>query len=126
MFHVKHRKEIGGGINRRHIYIMTMTRNGIVYNLYKSPYLIGLNGITFYFSSKNHLEKFTEKMTENRELISYSLSKRFGITINVNMIADITLYATIETRGFLIEHKGDYYTCKKDIILSGAIQMKKR
>ena len=105
---------------------MTMTRNGIVYNLYESPYLIGLNGITFYFSSKNHLEKFTEKMTENRDLISYSLSKRFGITISVNMIADITLYAKIETRGFLIKHKGDYYTCKKDIILSGAIQMKKR
>lgn len=104
---------------------MTMTRNGIVYNLKLSPYTIGLNNITYYFSSQNHLEKFTEKLTENREVINYSLSKRFSITVNVNVLADLILYAKVETRGFLVKHKGEFYSCKKDIILSGVTVTKK-
>lgn len=104
---------------------MTMTRNGIVYNLKLSSYTIGLNDITYYFSSQNHLEKFTEKLTENRELINYSLSKRFSITVNVNVLADLVLYAKVETRGFLVKHKGEFYSCKKDLILSGVTVTKK-
>lgn len=104
---------------------MTMTRNGIIYNLKLSPYIIGLNDITFYFSSQNHLEKFTEKLTENREVINYSLSKRFSLTIDVHVLADLILYAKVETRGFLIKHKGEFYTCKKDIILNGVKVTKK-
>lgn len=102
-----------------------MTRNGIVYNLNLSPYIFGINDTMFCFSSKNHLEKFTEKLQENRELISYSLSKRFGFNINVTLLADINLYAKVESRGFLIKHRGESYTCKKDIILSGATLTKK-
>lgn len=106
-------------------YFNMMTRNGIVYKLELSPYTITIDETTFYFSSKNHLEKFTEKLTENRELIGYSLSKRFGFNINIELLADIVLYSKVETRGFLIIHKGGTYLCKKDIILSGGKVTKK-
>ena len=102
-----------------------MTRNGIVYKLELSPYTVTVDDTTFYFSSKNHLEKFTEKLTENREVIGYSLSKRFGFSINIKLLADIVLYSKIETRGFLINRKGVNYLCKKDIILSGGKVTKK-
>lgn len=102
-----------------------MTRNGIVYKLELSPYKATVEGVTFMFSSVNHLEKFLEKLGENRELITYSLSKRFGFSVNLSILNDIVLYAKVETRGFLIEHKGVYYSCKKDIILSGGILTKK-
>lgn len=102
-----------------------MTRNGIVYKLELSPYTFTIDETTFCFSSKNHLEKFAEKLTENRELIGYSLSKRFGFNINIKLLADIVLYSKVETRGFLIIRKGETYLCKKDIILSGGKVTKK-
>lgn len=102
-----------------------MTRNGIVYRLELSPYIATIENITYYFSSINHLEKFMEKLYENRELISCSLSKRFGVNVNVNILSDIVLYSKVETRGFFIKYKGVFYSCKKDIILSGATMMKK-
>nr|DAI89899.1 MAG TPA: hypothetical protein [Caudoviricetes sp.] len=102
-----------------------MTRNGIVYDLKLSPYYITIDEVTFYFSSKNHLEKFTEKLTENREVINYSLSKRFGVNINFKILNDIVLYSKVETRGFLIKHKGEAYSCKKHIVLNGVILTKK-
>ncbi len=77
------------------------------------------------FSSINHLGKFMEKLNENRDTISYSLSKRFGVNVNFALLSDIVLYSKIETRGFLINHKGVFYTCKKDIILNGATLTKK-
>lgn len=104
---------------------MPMTRNGIVYDLRKSPYIVDNDDLTFYFSSVNHKEKFIEKRTENRELISYSLSKRFGFNINFNLLSDIVLYSKVETRGFLIKYKGESFICKKDITLNGGKVTKK-
>ena len=104
---------------------MTMTRNGIVYDLRKSPYIFEHNEFTYYFSSVNHKEKFLEKLRENRELINYSLSKRFGCNVDFNLLSDIVLYSKVETRGFLIKHKGDFFKCKKDIILNGEKATKK-
>lgn len=102
-----------------------MTRNGIEYKLELSPYKATVDGVTYIFSSVNHLDKFIEKLGENREIINYSLSKRFGFSVNLNILNDIVLYARIETRGFLIEYKGVYFSCKKDIILSGGTPTKK-
>lgn len=102
-----------------------MTRNGIVYNLELSPYKATIEGVTYMFSSINHLGKFMEKLDENREILSHSLSKRFNITINLNVLSDIVLYSKVETRGFHIIFEGVPYSCKKDIILSGATLTKK-
>lgn len=102
-----------------------MTRNGIVYDLKLSPYKATVEGVTYIFSSVNHLDKFMEKLNENRDVISYSLSKRFGVLINLAILSDVVLYSKVETRGFLISHKGVCYSCKKDIILNGVILTKK-
>lgn len=102
-----------------------ITRNGIVYKLELSPYTATVEGVTYMFSSVNHLGKFTEKLDENREYISQSLSRRFGVAINIDVLSDIVLYCKVETRGFHIEYEGVSYSCKKDIILSGATLTKK-
>lgn len=102
-----------------------MTRNGIVYKLELSPYKVTIAGVTYMFSSVNHLDKFMEKLNENRDTISYSLSKRFGVSVDIAILSDIVLYSKVETRGFLISHKGVSYSCKKDIILNGATLTKK-
>lgn len=97
-----------------------ITRNGIVYSLKISPYIIRVGDITYYFSSKNHLEKFTEKLYENRNTLNASLSRRFSVSVEVPTLCDIVLYSKVETRGFYITCKGVEYTCLNNITLSGA------
>lgn len=103
-----------------------MTRNGIVYNLKKSPYIVEENGIKFYFSSKNHMEKFKENLDDNRNTLGYSLHKRFKTWLLCNELYDIVLYSKIETRGFLVSIEGNDYICQKEIVLSGVNKIQRR
>lgn len=79
-----------------------LSRNGVCYDLEKTHYKTTVNGLTFMFSSRLHLEKFKAKLYENRRTINNSLSKRFSLSIDVSQLADIVLYKKVETRGFLI------------------------
>ncbi|MBQ8168677.1 hypothetical protein IJZ97_04590 [bacterium] len=79
-----------------------ITKNGVCYDLTKSIYKLRVGELTFVFSSQLHLDKFKAKLQENRDIINYSLSRRFGITVDVSQLADIVLYKKIETRGFLV------------------------
>lgn len=79
-----------------------ITRNGICYDLSVSEYRATVNSTTYVFSSQLHLDKFLERLTDNREKVNKSLSKRFNIPVDVSALADMVLYKKIETRGFLI------------------------
>ncbi len=79
-----------------------ISRNGVVYDLNISSYRYTTNGLTYVFSSQLHLNKFKKKLKENRDIINYSLSKRFNLNVDVSQLADVVLYRKIETRGFLI------------------------
>ena len=79
-----------------------ITRNGVCYDFNISEYRHTVNGLTFVFSSQLHLDKFKSKLRENRDIVNYSLSKRFNIHTDVSQLADVVLYRKIETRGFLI------------------------
>jgi Phi-29-like late genes activator (early protein GP4). len=103
--------------------INMISKRGIAYNLEITPYIINVRGITYHFSSKNHLEKFTEKLEENREVIALSLSKRFGFDIKPDMLSDLSLYSKVETRGFYVAKGSESYKCKKEVRLSGVNQM---
>ena len=83
-----------------------ISRNGVVYDLEKSPFIYLENGMKYVFSSQLHLDKFKARKKENRDIINYSLTKRFKLNCDVSLIADIVLYRKIETRGFLI------YSCE--------------
>lgn len=79
-----------------------ITRNGICYDLTVSEYRATVKSLTYVFSSQLHLDKFMERIDENREKINKSLSKRFNVLVDVSVLADMILYKKIETRGFLI------------------------
>lgn len=84
------------------------TRNGIYYDLKQSTYHYTIDGVMYVFSSFRHRQKFKEKLEDHREQINASLSKRFGISVNVDLLADIVLYRKVETRGFLIVKEGQF------------------
>lgn len=100
-----------------------LTRNGIAYDLKLSPYKLHLkykeSEITFIFSSQLNVDRFKDKLNENRETINNSLSKRFGFSIVNNTLCDIKLYNTIEKRGFLIDYNKERFECLNTIKLDG-------
>lgn len=98
-----------------------ISRNGVVYDLNISPYRHTVNGLTFVFSSKLHLDKFIKKLKENRDIINYSLSKRFNMTVDVSQLADVVMYRKIETRGFLIVTAEGKELCQNNITFGGGV-----
>lgn len=79
-----------------------ITKNGVCYDFNVSEYRVTVDNLTFVFSSQLHLDKFKQRLSENRNTINRSLAKRFNLHIDVSTLADIVLYKKIETRGFLI------------------------
>lgn len=101
-----------------------LTRNGIAYDLTKSPYQVVVtygkdDSIIYTFSSEYYKQNFMKKLEDNRELINNSLSKRFGFRIVNNKIGDLKLYKSIEKRGFLIETEDSKVECLSNITLDG-------
>ena len=99
---------------------MELTRSQIAYNLHWSPHresiLYGDATTTFVFSSDLYRRKFMEKLESNRNQISASLSKRFGVTVRNDALADFRLYTTIEKRGFLLIQDGVEVKCRDKVV----------
>lgn len=96
-----------------------ITKNGVYYDLTISTYRHKEGDLVYVFSSKMHLDKFKKKLKENRDIINYSLTKRFNVPINVSKLADIVLYRKIETRGFLIYTITGKELCRENITFVG-------
>lgn len=80
---------------------MPPTRRGIYHNLKESEYTVSNSEIVFFFSSKVYKEKFLREYKENRKDFRNRIIKQGkDIPINLDIIADITLYENIEKRGF--------------------------
>jgi YHS domain-containing protein len=99
---------------------MTMSRNGVCYDLAQSPYTYQIDNVTYIFSSKSHKQKFKLQYKENRDKFKEKFVKKYGIELDTNCLSDLLLYETIETRGFMLEiESGGYVKCLNEIILSG-------
>lgn len=79
-----------------------MTRRGIEYELFKSPYVCENEKLKFYFSSDLHLKKFQKLREEKAEKIRVSLSNRFNVDFDVWLLGDLIAYRETETRGFFV------------------------
>lgn len=86
--------------------MLIMTKNGIVYNLAKSPYFTSTNGITYYFSSKLHLQKFINRDLNHKQIVTQWLFNKFKFFVNFQVLIELDLYKRIETRGFYIMYNG--------------------
>lgn len=106
-----------------------LTRNGIAKDLKTSPYtfteVVDEGVITFYFSSRLHLNNFCEKRDENYTMIYNYIYKRFKFKVDCRMLADCNLYQKIESRGFYITINKKEFLCPSSIILNGESKTKK-
>lgn len=108
---------------------MKLTRNGIAYNLHISPHKLvkvynGLE-VVYVFSSKTYIPKFDRRSEEARKRITESLTKRFGVMVDNDVLSDLIAYSKLERRGFLIIINGEEHTCLNSIKLSGVNQIQK-
>lgn len=108
---------------------MELTRSQIAYNLHWSPHReeipYGDGATTFVFSSDLYRRKFMEKLESNRNQISTSLTKRFGVAVRNDALADFRLYTTIEKRGFLLIQDGVEIECRSRVtFVSGRMTLK--
>ena len=78
------------------------TRRGVYHNLVESEYSVLLNGTLFYFSSSFIMENFKKRVHENRGRLYSYLSPKGLSFLYSDLIADISLYYRLETRGFFV------------------------
>ena len=106
-----------------------LTRNGVAKDLSKSPYIftekIGNQQLDLYFSSRLHLQNFSQKRGENYNMIYNYIYKRFKYQVDCRMLADLNLYQKIENRGFYVKLNKEVYLCPDNITLSGENKMRK-
>ena len=102
---------------------MTLTKSRICYDLKESPYFCFVGVYKFFFSSPAHLVKFRKGLEANREWRNDSMKRGFKFDMDMELLADFSLYRKTETRGFLIinESTGVAYECPENIEFRGIV-----
>lgn len=97
------------------------TRNGICNNMDVSPYMVELDKVCYYFSSKTYMDKFIKGYRFNREEMKDNLYKKYHFKLDANHIYDICFYEKVEKRGYRIEY-GSTRLCRNTIKYVGVIK----
>lgn len=97
-------------------YNATRQKSPIFNDLWKSPFVIERNDLTFHFSSEVHKNKFERDVKKREEWLHDSFLRRFGVDIDTDILADVQLYQMIEGRGFAVESFfGDEYDSPEQV-----------
>lgn len=83
-----------------------MSQRGICYDLDLSPYVVDVDGVKFFFSSKIHEEKFLAGIDACISQFELKFEKRYGIKCSFKLLPLFKLYQNIESRGFCIKKSG--------------------
>lgn len=86
---------------------MPPTKKGIYHNLRESKYAVTNDDVVLFFSSLLYRQKFIDGYIENRKIFTDKMSKAAVETpLNMETLADITFYRSIEKRGYFALLKG--------------------
>ena len=91
-------------------YNASRQKSPVIYDLWKSQFVVERNDLTFHFSTQAHMDKFLRDVKKREEWLEDSFKRRFGVDIDCVVLADVQLYQMIEGRGFAVESFfGDEY-----------------
>ena len=103
-------------------YNASKQKSPIIIDLWKSPFIVERNDLTFHFSSETHMNKFNREVKKREEWLCDSFFNRFGVVVDAVILADVQLYQMIEGRGFAIESFfGDEYDSPEQIKITVGI-----
>ena len=97
----------------------SVTRNGVCYDLSRSPYVAEVGDYALHFSSVPHLRRFERDLEKVRLWLTDSLSRRFHMSVDASLLAMLNLYRQVETRGFYVVNvwSADVYRRPEDVSL---------
>ena len=96
-----------------------LTKNGICYDLESSPFVCTTPFFEYRFSSGTHLRKFKENVDVRKSWLNDSMSRRFHIDVDMEILAELQLYMQVETRGFYVTNGVETWRSAENIRLSG-------
>lgn len=76
-----------------------MTRNGVEYDLTKTPYFVESDNWIFYFSSKYYQGLFSERLGKYLDEYNNRLKRYLGYDVRCHSIAELKCYLSVEKRG---------------------------
>lgn len=84
-------------------------RVGKVYkDINKSDYAYEFQRFTFYFSSKFYIEKFKKELYNYIEVERIKLVKKYDLSLESSEYLALSLYKSIEKRGFRVKFNDEY------------------
>ena len=96
-----------------------LTKNGICYDLENSPFVCTTPFFEYRFSSGTHLRKFNGNVDLRKSWLNDSMSRRFHIDVDMEILAELQLYMQVETRGFYVSDGEKVWRNAENIRLSG-------
>lgn len=97
-----------------------LTKHGVCYDLSESPFVCSTAHFEYRFSSANHMRKFADNVQQRKDWLNDSLSRRFHVSIEVDILAELQLYMQTETRGFHVtDERGRTWRSAENMLLSG-------
>lgn len=78
------------------------TKRGIYLNLKESEYYCNFKGLTFYFSSRQYLEKFINNVENYINTETMKMKVKYNIIISLDLFFMLSFYKKIEKRGFRV------------------------
>ena len=88
--------------------------NIVCYELEDSPFFLRIDDFMFYFSSDFYRKKFESEYKDYIRNETLKLNVKYKMLVYADEMLLLTLYKTIEKRGFKVKYKGveiekDYY-----------------
>lgn len=97
-----------------------LTKYGVCYDLSESPFVCTTSHFEYRFSSARHMQKFSDNVQQRKDWLNDSLSRRFHVSIEVDILAELQLYMQTETRGFHVtDERGRTWLSAENMLLSG-------
>lgn len=79
-----------------------VTKNGIYLDLKESKFECVRNGLIFYFSSENYLDKYLENVSNYIKEESIKLKNKYLVECDFDKFLAISYYKKVEKRGFYV------------------------
>lgn len=88
--------------------------NIVYYEIEDSPFFLRVNDFMFYFSSKFLLDKYERTYKDYLRNETLKLNVKYKMIVYADEMLLLSLYKTVEKRGFKVKYKGvelekDYY-----------------
>lgn len=96
-----------------------------VVDLNLSSHTITTQNFTFVFSSDFNKERFIKQLHNNRTQMTYTITSRYNIPIQMDDYCDIYLYSKVEHRGFriLCNESGREIVWQKEVTFVGELKI---